>query len=154
MGVMNGDIIKKLEELEEILDNASNVPFSRKVAVDKELLIEIIKDIKIGLPNQFKEAEWINKEREKILDDAKADADSLIEKTQQYVDEKIRDHEITKLAQENAKQIEEEAIMTSEQIKEGSRTYAIEMLTKLYSNIEKINSRIDKNIQELKEYDL
>ena len=44
--------------------------------------------------------------------------------------------------------------MTSQQIKEGARNYAIEMLTKLNSNIEKINSRIDKNIKELEEYDL
>ncbi|EHL17847.1 hypothetical protein HMPREF9630_01372 [Peptoanaerobacter stomatis] len=154
MAVIDGDIIKRLEEIEEMLDEASNIPFSRKVAVDKELLLEIVKDIKISLPNQFKQAEWVNKEKEKIIDDAKKQADSKIEEAQKYVDEKIQDSEITKLAQENARAIQEEAIMTSQQIKEGARNYAIEMLTKLNSNIEKINSRIDKNIKELEEYDL
>lgn len=151
---INSDVFKLLEELEEILEDSTNVPFSRKVAVDKETMIEKLRDIKIGLPNQFKQAEWINKEKQRILDDAKKDADSLIEKTEQYVKEKVSEHELTTLAKENARRIEEEATLTSQQIKEGARDYAIEMLTKLHSNIEKINSRIEKNIKELQEYDL
>ena len=37
MAVIDGDIIKRLEEIEEMLDEASNIPFSRKVAVDKQM---------------------------------------------------------------------------------------------------------------------
>lgn len=151
---INSEVLRLIDELESMIEDSSNVPFSKKIAVDKDIILEKLKDIKIGLPNQFKQAEWISREKQRILDDAKRDADSLIEKTEQYVKEKMTDHEITLLAKENARVIEEEATLTSQQIKEGARNYAIEMLTKIHSNIEKINSRIEKNIKELEEYDL
>ena len=47
MEKINGATFKLLDELEDIIDNAGNIPLSRKVAVDKEELLEIIKDIKI-----------------------------------------------------------------------------------------------------------
>lgn len=152
MEKINGATFKLLDELEDIIDNAGNIPLSRKVAVDKEELLEIIKDIKIGLPNQFKQAEWVNNEKQKILDDAQKDADSLLVRTQTFVDEKVKESEITKLAQENANKTLQLANATAEEIKIGAKAYAIEMLGKLHSNIEKINKVIEENIKELEEY--
>lgn len=141
-----------LDELQDTIDNASNVPFSKKVAVDKEELLEIIKDIKIALPNQLKQAEWVNNEKQKILDEAQKEADSLIAKTQSFIDEKIKESEITKLAEENAAKIIQNARAAEETIKNGAKVYALENLNRIYSNIAKINEQIGKNIKTLEEY--
>ena len=152
------------ETLHKITANTENVEDGEEKEV--KIKIEKLEQLKIRLQNETQEMNRnatelsneiisrANLDAKKIIDDAKKQADSKIEEAQKYVDEKIQDSEITKLAQENARAIQEEAIMTSQQIKEGARNYAIEMLTKLNSNIEKINSRIDKNIKELEEYDL
>jgi possible vacuolar-type H+-ATPase subunit H len=117
-------------------------------------LMEKLNDIKIALPNQFKHADYVYKEKDKILDDAKAEAEDILEKTREYAKQKVSEHEITLIAEENAKRLEEESIAKAEELKEGARSYAVEMLKKVNSNIEKLNNIISNNIKELEEYDL
>ncbi len=41
-------VLKLLEELEDILDQSRAVPFSNKVAVDKDEIYDIIAEIRLG----------------------------------------------------------------------------------------------------------
>jgi possible vacuolar-type H+-ATPase subunit H len=147
-------VLTLIESMQQLLDDATNIPLSRKVAIDKEYALEILNDIKIALPNQFKQAEHVYDTKDTIIKEAHAEAEAILEKTREYAKEKISEHEITKIAQENAKKIEQDATLKSEQIREGAKNYAIEMLSKVNDNIEKLNSIISKNIKELEEYDL
>ena len=147
-------VLTLIESMQQLLDDATNIPLSRKVAIDKEYALEILNDIKIALPNQFKQAEHVYDTKDTIIKEAHAEAEAILEKTREYAKEKISEHEITKIAQENAKKIEQDSTLKSEQIREGAKNYAIEMLSKVNDNIEKLNSIISKNIKELEEYDL
>jgi possible vacuolar-type H+-ATPase subunit H len=147
-------VLTLIESMQQLLDDATNIPLSRKVAIDKEYALEILNDIKIALPNQFKQAEHVYDTKDTIIKEAHAEAEAILEKTREYAKEKISEHEITKIAQENARKIEQDATLKSEQIREGAKNYAIEMLSKVNDNIEKLNSIISKNIKELEEYDL
>ena len=147
-------VLTLIESMQQLLDDATNIPLSRKVAIDKEYALEILNDIKIALPNQFKQAEHVYDTKDTIIKEAHAEAEAILEKTREYAKEKISEHEITKIAQENAKKIEQDATLKSEQVREGAKNYAIEMLSKVNDNIEKLNSIISKNIKELEEYDL
>ena len=142
-------VLTLIESMQQLLDDATNIPLSRKVAIDKEYALEILNDIKIALPNQFKQAEHVYDTKDTIIKEAHAEAEAILEKTREYAKEKISEHEITKIAQENAKKIEQDATLKSEQIREGAKNYAIEMLSKVNDNIEKLNSIISKNIKEL-----
>ena len=155
MEVASKDVFKLIQELEEVIDSSSTGVFSsRKISIEKDFLMEKLNDIKIALPNQFKHADYVYKEKDKILDDAKAEAEDILEKTREYAKQKVSEHEITLIAEENAKRLEEESIAKAEELKEGARSYAVEMLKKVNSNIEKLNNIISNNINELEEYDL
>lgn len=150
----NKDILKLIGELEDMLENAANKLFSSKVSIDKEEFLEVLKDIKIALPNQFKQADYVYKEKEKILEDARLEAESMLEKTREYIKEKASDSEITKIAQENAQKIEEESNLRADQIKDGAKNYSITMLSQVSKVILELNEKLEKNIKELEEYDL
>ena len=153
MEVASKDVFKLIQELEEVIDSSSTGVFnSRKISIDKDFLMEKINDIKIALPNQFKHADYIYKEKDKILDDAKAEAEDILEKTREYARQKVS--EITIIAEENARRLEEEATLKAQEIKEGARGYAIDLLKKVNANIEKINNAMTQNIKELEEFDL
>ena len=155
MEVASKDVFKLIQELEEVIDSSSTGVFSsRKISIEKDFLMEKLNDIKIALPNQFKHADYVYTEKDKILDDAKAEAEDILEKTREYAKQKVSEHEITLIAEENAKRLEEESIAKAEELKEGARSYAVEMLKKVNSNIEKLNNIISNNIKELEEYDL
>ena len=72
------DVLKLIDEVEDIIDNGSSLPFSNKVMVDADELFEIIKEIRIRLPDEIKQATWIKDERQKILEEAQKDTDTLI----------------------------------------------------------------------------
>lgn len=72
------NIMVLLDTLENLLDDASKIPFSGRVGVDRDELLEIARNIRIQLPDEIKQAQWIKDERQSILDQARKEADSLI----------------------------------------------------------------------------
>ena len=50
------EIFTLLETLEETLENSRTVPFSGKSIVEKEELLDIIKEIRLKLPDELKQA--------------------------------------------------------------------------------------------------
>ena len=61
------DILMLIDEIEDIIEAGTTVPFSGKVMIDKEEVLEIIKEIRIKLPDEIKQAAWIKEERQRIL---------------------------------------------------------------------------------------
>ena len=79
MEKMDVNIIELLEYLQDLVENSSKVPMSGKVMVDKREIIEVIDQIINYMPDQFKKAEWVMNERERILNEAKKEYEMLIE---------------------------------------------------------------------------
>ena len=58
------EIFTLLETLEEIIENSKKVPFTNKGIVDKEEILDIIKEIRIKLPEELKQAKWVKKKEQ------------------------------------------------------------------------------------------
>ncbi len=98
-----------LEEMDELLDKAGSVPFvSHKKVIDGERMRELINDVRLNMPHELKEAKKIESDCQRILNEAKLNAESIIRK-----------------AEERAAQIvSREAIVTE------AKKKALDMLTK------------------------
>ena len=98
-----------LEEMDELLDKAGSVPFvSHKKVIDGERMRELINDVRLNMPHELKEATKIEFDCQRILNEAKLNAESIIRK-----------------AEERAAQIvSREAIVTE------AKKKALDMLTK------------------------
>ncbi len=148
------EVLHLLELLEDLIEESTKLPFGSKVMIDKSKSLELVRDIRIGLPDEVKQAEWINTERQRILDDAQTEAEKMIKDTEEYIKQKVSESEITKKAEENSKLIIQKAEGKAKDLKDGSREYALEVLRKLDSDLGKLNSRLQKNMQELRDFDL
>ena len=95
--------------MDELLDKSTSVPFvSHKKIVDGERMRELINDIRLNMPHELKEAKKIEFDCQRILNEAKLNAESIIRK-----------------AEERAAQIvSREAIVTE------AKKKALDMLTK------------------------
>ena len=56
------EVLNLLELLEDIIEEGSKLPFGNKVMIDKSKALEILRDVRISLPDEVKQAEWINSE--------------------------------------------------------------------------------------------
>ncbi|MGF7057267.1 ATPase [Brassicibacter mesophilus] len=143
------DVLKLLDEIEDIIEGSSTIPFAGKVLVDKGELLEILREIRLKLPDEIKQAEWIKEERQRILAEAQNEADTMVEEVKIHIEEMIEQDEITKKAYERAEEITSRAQSNAKEIRIGAREYADELLKEVENNLKGVIETIAKNRQEL-----
>lgn len=98
-----------LEEMDELLDKAWSVPVvTHKKVIDGERMRELINDIRLNMPQELKEAKKIEFDCQRILNEARTNADGIIHK-----------------AEERAKQLASQEVVVTE-----AKKKAIDILTK------------------------
>ena len=144
------EIFTLLETLEDILERSRNIPFSDKGIVDKEEILEIIKEIRIKLPDELKQAKWIKEERGRILVEAQKEADGIVKEAENRIIAMIDEHEITRKAYEQKAEIIETANEMSREISKGTKDYADSVLEGIEIALEDALKVIQNNRRELK----
>jgi len=144
------DVLRLIDEIEDILENASTLPFSNKVVIDADELCEIIREIRIKLPDEIKQANWIKEERQRILAEAQKDADTIINEAESKLEELIDENEITRRAKEAAEEIITKAQNNAKEIRLGALEYADNILYETQQNLKKLIETLNQNRQELR----
>lgn len=144
------EIFTLLETLEEALEGSRTIPFSGKSIVEKEDLLDIIKEIRIKLPDELKQAKWVKEERGRILVEAQKEADDIVKEAENRIISMIDEHEITRKAYEQKAQIIETANEMSREISKGTKDYADNLLEKLEVVLEDALKTVQNNRKELK----
>ncbi|HML38125.1 MAG TPA: ATPase [Bacillota bacterium] len=163
-------VLELLDEIEEIVDTSSGFPLTGKILVDAEEILEIVKEIRVELPDEIQQAQWIKDERQRILEeakreyesilkDAKVQAEALIENDDITVKAKMRADEIIRVAEANVKALKLstfdyiDSILYNFQDKmdQLNSVYFHDMFGNLQSTFEKINVTIADNRNEIKD---
>ncbi len=144
------EIFTLLENIEDILEKAKGVPFSNKVLVDKEEILEIISELRLKLPEELKQAKWIKEERQRILVEAQKEADDIVKEAENRIISMIDEHEITKKAYEKKAEIIETANEMSREISKGTKDYADNVLNGIEVALQEALKIIQNNRNELK----
>ena len=144
------EIFTLLETLEDILENSKGLPFTNKTMVDKEELLEIIKEIRIKLPDELKQAKWVKEERQRILEEAQKEADDVVKEAENRIIAMIDEHEITRKAYEKKVEIIETANEMSREISKGTKEYADSVLAGIEVALQDAMKVIQNNRKELK----
>lgn len=129
------EIFTLLETLEDILESGKNIPFSDKILVEKEQLLDIIKEIRLKLPEELKQAKWIKEERERIIAEAQKDADDIVREAENRIISMIDEHEITKKAYDKKTEIIADANEMYREITKGTNDYVDGILANIENNM-------------------
>ncbi len=144
------EIFTLLETMEEMLENSKNLPFSGKSMVDKEELLDLIKEMRIKLPDELKQAKWVKEERQRILVEAQKEADDIVKEAENRIISMIDEHEITRKAYEQKAEIIETANEMSREISKGTKEYADSILQNVEAALQGALDTIQNNRKELK----
>lgn len=99
------DIAGRLQQLEEIVQEAKSMPLSSSVLINKDEVLEMLQQMQEDLPDEIKQARWIVKDREELLAKARAEGDKLIEQAREEQLRMARKEEIVARAGEEAERI-------------------------------------------------
>ena len=97
------EIFTLLESIEELLENSRTLPLVKKTVVDKEEILDIIKEIRLKLPDELKQAKWVKEERNRIIQEAKKEGEDIVKEAENRIIAMIDEHEITKKAYDESK---------------------------------------------------
>lgn len=144
------DVLKLVDEIEDIVESGGNVPFTKKVMVDADELLEIVKEIRLRIPDEIKQATWIKEEKQRILADAQSDADNIRNDAEYKLEELIEGEGISKKAEERAKEIIIKAQNNAKEIRLGAMEYADSLLLETQENLKEVIILINDNRKELR----
>ena len=105
-----GTVSELLEELMTLLDDSKPYMLSaKKRIVDSATIYDIVKELREKLPNELKLARALVKDSERIISEAQAEKEHIINKAKEHAEVLVSRDEIVKTAQEKAKAIMSEA---------------------------------------------
>ena len=162
-------VMTLLDDLEEILANASKVPFSEKAIVDSEEIRSIVDDIRLSMPKDIQQAKWVKDEQDRILNEARSEYDKVIIAAKKQAEYLVENDIIKKEAEKRADALISEAENHSRYIKLRSYEYVDKLLFDMQNDIAKVateyiqpmndyftdmlgemNGRVNGNRQEMK----
>ncbi len=135
MSEENVRVLSLLEELESVLDDASRVPFAERAMVDVDTASDILKDIRRALPKDLEEAEWIRQEKDRIIEDAKAEYNKVIMAAKDQAEYLIENDAIKKEAEKRANALLAEAESHSRYMKLRAYEYVDKLLYDMQNDI-------------------
>ncbi len=95
-----------IEEIEEFIDSCKYQPLSNtKIVVNKEELEELLTELRLKTPEEIKRYQKMISNKEAILADAQAKADSIIAEAQVHTEELVSEHQIMQQAYAQANEI-------------------------------------------------
>ena len=146
------DVIKLLDYLEETLETSTKVPMTGKVIINKKDFLEILEQVINSLPEEFKKAQWVFEEKDRILSDAIKEAESVKKENILLLKREIENHDISKEARGRADEIIAESQKNAKMMRIGARDYADEILSQLEKQIDDSGAlmlaELNKNMQE------
>ena len=138
------EIFTLLESIEELLENSRTLPLVKKTVVDKEEILDIIKEIRLKLPDELKQAKWVKEERNRIIQEAKKEGEDIVKEAENRIIAMIDEHEITKKVYDEKDKILEQASSMAKEMSDGTKEYADNVLAGLEDDIAELKVKIDE----------
>jgi cell division septum initiation protein DivIVA len=138
------DIMALVDRIEESMDAGRSVPLARGRLIDTDKVYEIIDEIRGSFPDELKQARWIVKERQEMLEEAEKEANRILEEARDRADAMASDQEIVRRANEQAASIMDDARQQEREIRLGAEDYADEMLANLEVNLGKLLTAVQR----------
>jgi hypothetical protein len=105
------------------LSEARPVPLSASVHVSREALTQLLGEIRELLPDELRQARWVLRERESLLEEAEQTAQRIIADARQECVRLAGETEVMRTAEREAKRVERESTEQARTIKLEAEDY-------------------------------
>jgi cell division septum initiation protein DivIVA len=117
------DTFALLDQLREMLDTARKLPMSASVSVNRDEFGAVLQDAIDGLPDELREARWLLKERDQVVERAEHEAARLVEAARVRAERMVEKNELVREARRTSEEIIEEAERRAAAIRHEAEDY-------------------------------
>ena len=106
MATNNTDVEKLIDMLYDMINDAKNMPLSSdKCIVDRDAALDLLDEIRAGLPTELKRAQDLIQAKEDYVNSAKREVGRMMQKAENDVKSKVSDSEVLMAARERGHEI-------------------------------------------------
>lgn len=142
------DIQHLLDRLEALLSDSRRI--GGKLIVDAQRSWDLIDQMRISIPEEVKQSQRINQERDRIIAQAKEEAGRIVELARQEAAKLTEEHVVTQEAQELAATIEARARREAESIQREADEYVLEVLSQLDADLTRTLTVVRNGVEKVK----
>ena len=132
------DLAARLEQLEELIQEAKSMPLSSSVLVNRDDVLAMIAEMREALPEEIKRARWIVRDREELLAKARSEGEQIVEQAREDQLRMARKEEVVARATREADRIVSEAEDVSRTMRSEAEDYVDAKLAQFEISIRKI----------------
>lgn len=122
------DVNAKIDELIEIVESARAMPMSASCVINRAQVLELLDELKNGLPEEMDRARRVLSDRESVLEEGRREAERLLERTRGERDSIINNTDISREARDAATRILSDARREADQIRDEADEYVDQKL--------------------------
>jgi len=128
-----------IDELEDALAEGRRVPFSGRLLVDEERILDIIDRMRVAVPEELKQARRVIGEQERLLAEA-----------QQRVQEALEEQGLMAAIEAERARLIEQAEQEATGIRAGADDYARQVLEELEQRLVRLTASVQNGLKELR----
>ena len=143
------DPIRHIDELIEILREASGVPFTDKCSVDRGEMISSLEELKNRLPASVAQSNDIVMRAQEIIGTAREKNKKIVDDANRMYASKVNDHEITRGARDEAENIITAAEAQADDLRKQAHIYVKQLLQNANITLSESIAKIQTNLSEI-----
>ncbi|MGB3346731.1 MAG: ATPase [Candidatus Humimicrobiia bacterium] len=143
------DALKIMEEFEDLISKSKRLLLTSNVIINEGKIYEFLDRLKASFPEEFKQARWIVKERDQVLDDSRKEADRIVKEAQENANKLVSETEIIKKAHRESEVIIKQAETKARGIRLEAEDYIDSKLANLEATLQKLLLSIEKGRDKL-----
>ena len=144
------DALEIIDKIEGLLDKSKKVPFTSNIMVSENEIYEMLDELRNVLPEEFRQARWIVKEREGMIEESKRQSERIVREAKERAEMLVNETEILKNASRKAENLLSISEAKSRTIRLEAEDYADEKLAGLEAALHKILGAIEKGREQFK----
>lgn len=143
------DVMAILEKLDTYLSECARLPLVGRLMVDEDEVFNLIDDLRAALPQEIEHAKWLLKERERILAEARREADEILRDAQGQIASLASESAIAKEARIQAEELMQKSREVAREINLGAREYADDLMRRVEEVLVEATESIRQGRKEL-----
>jgi hypothetical protein len=143
------DILHLVDRLEELFNDSRSVPFTHSVMVDEERILDIIDQMRVSIPEEIKKAQQLLAQRDRILAQAKEEADRTLALAREKSEQMVERDAIVDAARARAEQMMVQIRLDNEETRREADEYAMQKLSDLEGELDRILAQVRNGIRTL-----
>lgn len=145
------DILHLVDRLEELFNESRPIWLTHSVIVDEDRMLDIIDQMRVAIPEEIKKAQQIITQRDRVLAQAKEEANRTISLAREKADKQLDDNEIIQAAKIRAEEIIDQSQKEAQASQREADKYILETLTSLELHLDRMVAQVRNGIKTLQD---